>query len=653
MDKFYPPYFPCYIPLPNGKPAAGGKLYAYFTGTDNLAPLYAEDGTILVGSVADIDSSGQVHVLLDPAITYRLKVVPPVGSQMPDQIYDNVRVANGTIVGMENPMIDQGDMIVGAAAGVPVRLAHPNDIGFLRATLSFGMKVLQWVGLTGTKGIEVTNGGAGTEIGLDTTGASEGDALKIVNGVPSWSTDAEGMQNPMTTAGDLIVGSAGGEPARLGVGTDGDILATASGAPTWEGGPKKYRNVYQNIPSPQIDDGYLGCLFYLSGSAQALTLPSSANVPSKSFIDFVFLDGTATLTITPQGTTTLNEQATAVTIGGQAATLYRLTFLGHGGSGDEWALGGSGNGDHKVSADGTDAAGYLEDKIGAGSGISLATSAGKVVVSASTQPGDHKTAVDGADASPDYLAAKLSAGTGISLTNTGSAVEIAANTQPGDHQLLTTSADTSAGYLASKLVPGANITLTTQTDGDGVQTIEIAAAGGGGGGGSAGAAVWAVHPNIATTQQPAADTSWKTSLHKIFVPKLTPSHVAFVLSYDNSHFSFAARVGIYTASRVLCYYGEASYASAPDYLGLNFSTGEFYSIAVSSVPTAPKTEFENEFVILAISFPSYGSYRPSFLSYNAANSSVRKMTAPITSSMTTLPNPDGEVLTRTPAVGIL
>ena len=100
-----------------------------------------------------------------------------------------------------------------------------------------------------------------------------------------------------------------------------------------------------------------------------------------------------------------------------------------------------------------------------------------------TQPGDHKTAVDGADASPDYLAAKLSAGTGISLTNTGSAVEIAATAQTGDHQLLVSATDAAAGYLGAKLTAGSNVTLTPQTDGDGVQTLEISATGGGGGGG--------------------------------------------------------------------------------------------------------------------------------------------------------------------------
>jgi len=102
-----------------------------------------------------------------------------------------------------------------------------------------------------------------------------------------------------------------------------------------------------------------------------------------------------------------------------------------------------------------------------------------------TQTGDHKTAVDGSDTSPDYLAAKLAAGSGISLTNTGSAVSIAADAQSGDHHVLVTNADASAGTLADKLVAGSNVTLTPQTDGDGVQTLEISATGGGGGGGGA------------------------------------------------------------------------------------------------------------------------------------------------------------------------
>ena len=77
---------------------------------------------------------------------------------------------------------------------------------------------------------------------------------------------------------------------------------------------------------------------------------------------------------------------------------------------------------------------------------------------------------------------KLSAGSGVTITDAGTQVTVAADTQTGDHQLLVSATDAAAGYLGAKLTAGSNVTLTTQTDGDGVQTLEISAAGGGGGG---------------------------------------------------------------------------------------------------------------------------------------------------------------------------
>lgn len=59
--------------------------------------------------------------------------------------------------------------------------------------------------------------------------------------VPTWNgTDwapatptTGGMTNPMTTAGDLIVGGASGAPTRLGISTNGYVLTLASGVPVW------------------------------------------------------------------------------------------------------------------------------------------------------------------------------------------------------------------------------------------------------------------------------------------------------------------------------------------------------------------------------------------------------------------------------------
>ena len=48
-----------------------------------------------------------------------------------------------------------------------------------------------------------------------------------------WSADAAGMANPMTTTGDTIYSSSGSTPARLGVGSNGQLLTVAGGVPTW------------------------------------------------------------------------------------------------------------------------------------------------------------------------------------------------------------------------------------------------------------------------------------------------------------------------------------------------------------------------------------------------------------------------------------
>ena len=44
---------------------------------------------------------------------------------------------------------------------------------------------------------------------------------------------ADGMTNPMTTTGDIIYSSSGSTPARLGIGTTGQVVTVASGLPSW------------------------------------------------------------------------------------------------------------------------------------------------------------------------------------------------------------------------------------------------------------------------------------------------------------------------------------------------------------------------------------------------------------------------------------
>ena len=49
-----------------------------------------------------------------------------------------------------------------------------------------------------------------------------------------WSADAAGMTNPMTTTGDVIYSSSGSTPARLGIGTDGQVLTSDGSIVNWE-----------------------------------------------------------------------------------------------------------------------------------------------------------------------------------------------------------------------------------------------------------------------------------------------------------------------------------------------------------------------------------------------------------------------------------
>jgi hypothetical protein len=69
----------------------------------------------------------------------------------------------------------------------------------------------------------------------------------------AWANlDTTGMTNPMTTTGDTIYSSSGSTPARLGIGTTGQVLTVAGGVPSWAtpgGGGGKVLQVIQATTS--------------------------------------------------------------------------------------------------------------------------------------------------------------------------------------------------------------------------------------------------------------------------------------------------------------------------------------------------------------------------------------------------------------------
>lgn len=104
-------------------------------------------------------------------------------------------------------------------------------------------------------------------------GVKVGSGLAVTaDGTISATGGTGGFTNPMTTAGDLIAAGVSGTPGRLGIGTTGQVLTVASGAPTWAtpatggGGALVNFTEFKNISPP--NDGAIPLVgFYAIGSA--------------------------------------------------------------------------------------------------------------------------------------------------------------------------------------------------------------------------------------------------------------------------------------------------------------------------------------------------------------------------------------------------
>lgn len=71
---------------------------------------------------------------------------------------------------------------------------------------------------------------------VDLKGGTTGQVLKKNSNTDMdfvWSADSAGMTNPMTTTGDTIYSSSGSTPARLGIGSTGQVLTVSGGLPAW------------------------------------------------------------------------------------------------------------------------------------------------------------------------------------------------------------------------------------------------------------------------------------------------------------------------------------------------------------------------------------------------------------------------------------
>lgn len=112
---------------------------------------------------------------------------------------------------------------------------------------------------------------------VDLKGGTTGQVLKKATNTDMdfvWSADSAGMTNPMTTTGDTIYSSSGSTPARLGIGTTGQVLTVAGGLPSWA--------------TPAA-----------GGGGKVLQVVTATTSTEKSIASTSFTDTNLTVTITP------------------------------------------------------------------------------------------------------------------------------------------------------------------------------------------------------------------------------------------------------------------------------------------------------------------------------------------------------------------
>jgi hypothetical protein len=140
----------------------------------------------------------------------------------------------------------------------------------------------------GAAAIRTALGGVDTSF-VDLKGGTTGQVLKKATNTDLdfvWSSDSVGMTNPMTTTGDTIYSSSGSTPARLGIGTTGQILTVSGGVPTWAspaGGGKVLQVVFASYDTQvdttsttYADTGLTATITPSSASSKVLVLVSQA-----------------------------------------------------------------------------------------------------------------------------------------------------------------------------------------------------------------------------------------------------------------------------------------------------------------------------------------------------------------------------------------
>ena len=160
---------------------------------------------------------------------------------------------------LTNPMTTQGDTIYGGAFGAPSRLNIGGNgaiylsngfnpywltIGSNQQVLASNGSSPYWLSMTivppvtGHSGSWLYTDGSSafwtTFTTIPTQTTHNGQYLTTDGSSVSWATVPVGFTNPMTSSGDIIVGTAGGAAGRVSAGSNGQVLTIVLGSPAWQ-----------------------------------------------------------------------------------------------------------------------------------------------------------------------------------------------------------------------------------------------------------------------------------------------------------------------------------------------------------------------------------------------------------------------------------
>lgn len=115
------------------------------------------------------------------------------------------------------------------AAGTASLYGSGGSVGVAATTIGLQFNALGGSNAKGTIW-QVNASGYATELGIGSTG----QILTVASGLASWQNASAGFTNPMTTAGDIIIGDTGGAAIRLGIGTNTQVLTSNGTTLSWQ-----------------------------------------------------------------------------------------------------------------------------------------------------------------------------------------------------------------------------------------------------------------------------------------------------------------------------------------------------------------------------------------------------------------------------------